>query len=83
MARKLTGFDLANRRLDQPTKLTALLFRDRCFQILDLGLLLSHEHNERNIGDTADPGVANKLRVRGQQTLRLFGITTGSGLPID
>jgi hypothetical protein len=28
MARKLTGFDLANRCLDHSTKLTALFFRD-------------------------------------------------------
>src|ERR1039458_7348973 len=70
VARKLTGFDLANRCLDQLTKFTALFLGDRCFQVLDLGLLFSHEYNECNIGYTADPGITNELRVQCQQTLR-------------
>ena len=36
---KLARFDLADRCFDQPAKLPALFFGDRCLQILNLGKL--------------------------------------------
>ncbi len=46
---KLTGFDLASRCFNEAIEFPALLFGDRCLQILDLGLMFSHEHHKRNI----------------------------------
>src|ERR1700680_1031985 len=81
--RKLTGLDLPRSRFDQSTKFLALLFRDGRSQVLDLRHVLAHEDDQSHIGDAADPGVADQLRVERQQTFRLLGVPAGSGLPVD
>lgn len=60
---KLASFDLVDRRFDQPTELTALFLGDRGFQILDLRPLFSHEHNEGDVGNATNPGIANEPRI--------------------
>jgi hypothetical protein len=59
VGRELPRFDLADGRFNEATVLVALLVRNGCFQILSLRLIFPHEHHERYIGDSADPGIAN------------------------
>ncbi|MGB9517025.1 MAG: hypothetical protein WBQ61_07360, partial [Candidatus Acidiferrum sp.] len=44
--RELGRLDLTDRGCEKPTKFQPLFFRYGCLQILDFGLMLSHEHNE-------------------------------------
>ena len=64
---KLRGLDLTDRRRQKPTKFRSLFFGDGGLQILDFGLMLSHEDNQRDFGNTGDPGIADQLRVERKQ----------------
>src|SRR5260370_454102 len=80
---KLSAFDLADRRLHEAPELLALLFRDRSSQVLNLGSVFPDEDDQCYLGNPADPGVTNKLRVERKQSFGLRRIATGCGLPVD
>src|SRR5580704_1150475 len=81
--RELARLDLTDRGLNQATIFASLLVGNRCFQILNLRNGFSHEYNNRDIRNSADPGVANHLRVERQQSCWFFGITARRGFPVD
>ena len=80
---ELARFELTDGRFNQPAEFLALLFRDRGLQVLDFGQLLSHEDDEGHIGNAADPGIADELRIEREKPFGLFRIPAGRGLPID
>src|SRR5580700_8142055 len=81
--RELARLDLTDRGLNQMTVFASLLVGNRCFQILNLRNAFSHEDNNRDIRNSADPGVANHLGIEGQQSSRLLRIAARRGFPID
>ena len=81
--RKLARFDLADGRFDETTIFASLLFRDGCFQVLNLRNAFSNEDDECDILNSADPGIANHLRIERQESVRLFGVAAGRSFPID
>jgi hypothetical protein len=80
---ELTGFDLSHCGFNQSAVLLPLLLGDRGPEVLNLWMMLAHEHDHGDFGNSADPGVANELRIEREQSLGLFGITARDGLPID
>src|ERR1019366_7289087 len=78
---KLACFDLADRGSDQLAELTPLLVADRGLEILDLGNTLADKGHNRHIGNPADPGVADQLRIKSQQTLGLLRVACRGRLP--
>ena len=62
--RELARLDLGDRGLNQTTIFASLLVRDGCLQILNLRNAFSNEDNNRDIRNSADPGIANHLRDR-------------------
>src|ERR1700758_2269500 len=79
---ELARFDLRYGGLHEPAILPSLLLRDRRAQVLNLRLMLAHEDHHSHFRDSADPGVADELRIERQQPLGLFRIAAGGGLPI-
>jgi hypothetical protein len=55
--RELDGLDLTYCRPNELTEFPALLFRNRCPQILDLGLMLSHEDDQSYFRNACHPGI--------------------------
>src|SRR6516162_195098 len=82
MERELRGLNLADGIGQQSTEFGSLFFRDGGSQILNFGVMLSHERHERHFGDTGDPGIADQLWVERKQTCRFLAITAGRGLPV-
>ena len=80
---ELTCFDLSDSGFNQAAVLPALLIGNRGPEILNLRLVLSNEHNHGDFGDSADPGVADELRIKREQPLGLFRITARRSLPIN
>jgi hypothetical protein len=60
---ELTRLDLSDRGFNQTTVLMSLLVRDGCFQVLNFRKALPHEDNNRDIRNSADPGLANHLGI--------------------
>ena len=79
----MSGFDLSDRVLDQLPEFVPLFVRDCGFKILDLDQTLSNEDDLGNFGDARQPGVADELRIEGEQSVGLFRIPTRSGLPFQ
>ena len=67
--RELARLDLTDRGLNQTTVFASLLVGNRCFQILNFRNAFSNEDNNRDIRNSADPGVANHLRDRATTVL--------------
>src|SRR5260370_29116084 len=80
---KLSPFDLADRRLHEAPEFLTLLFRDRSSQVLNLGSVFPDEDDQSYLGNPADPGITNKLRVERKKSFGLRRIATGCGLPVD
>jgi hypothetical protein len=68
--------DSADRTLYQPAEFLALLVGDRGLQILNLQQSLANEYDLSDFGDAGHPGVADQLRIEGQQSLRLLRVAT-------
>ena len=83
MRLEVSCFDLADGGPHQLAELTPLLVADRGLEILDLGNTLADEGHNRYIGDSADPGVADELRIKGQEPFRLFRVPCRGGLPFQ
>src|SRR5271155_1127781 len=81
--KELARFNLISRGLNELAKLPALLFINRCLQILNLGCVLAHEDGQSNIGDPSHPGITDKLWIERQKTLRLFRIAASRRFPVD
>ena len=81
--RKLARFDLADRRFDETAIFASLLFGDGCFQILNFRDAFSNEDDECDIRNSADPGIADHLRIERQQLYRVFRVSAGRRFPID
>src|SRR5207253_5826575 len=76
--------DLVFRRLlDQSAKFLTLFFGNRRPQILDFGSELAHKNNQRGFENSADPRIADELRVERKQAFRCLRVTAGRRLPID
>src|SRR5271163_3838729 len=80
---EVTCLDLMNGCFYKMAEFPTLLFRNRRFEVLDFWRMLSHEHNQRDVGDPANPGIADELGIERKQAFRVFGITTRGSLPID
>ena len=52
----------------QAVQIPMLLCRNRGFEILDLGLVLPHEDDKGDIGNSGHPGIADQLRIEGEST---------------
>ncbi len=61
---EMPRFDLVDGGFDQATELLALFFGNAGLQILNFRKLLAHKHNESDIGNSGQPGIANQLRVQ-------------------
>lgn len=79
---KLGCFDLIDGCREETTEFQALFLGDRGLEVLNLRLMLSHEHDKGYIGNSGRPGVADKLRVEGQQPLGLVGVAARGCLPV-
>src|ERR1019366_2390382 len=77
--RELGRFDLTDRRFHHLAKLATLLVGNRSQQILNLRDALPHESHNGDIGDEADPGVADQLEVKRCQSFGLLGVTGTGG----
>src|SRR5258707_1854596 len=80
---ELGGFDPPDRVLNQVAELLALFVADGCPEVLNLDQAFADKHHLSHVCDTCDPGIANQLRIQGQQSGRLFRIAAGGGLPLD
>lgn len=67
----------------QGAKLLALFVRYRGPEILNLNKALANENDLGDIGNPSNPGVADKLRIQRQQTVRLFGVSARRGFPLQ
>ena len=65
------------------SKLLALFVGDRSAEILDFDEAFADENYLGNIGNARDPGVADKLRIQRQQSLRLFGVSGRRSFPFQ
>ena len=45
--------------------------------------MLPHKDHKGHIGNPADPGIANQLRIKRKQAIGSFGVPAGRGLPIN
>src|SRR5215469_18253678 len=45
--------------------------------------MLANEHHEGDFGNPGDPGIANQLRIKRQQAIRILGISARGRLPVD
>src|SRR5215469_9700918 len=45
--------------------------------------MLSNEHYEGYFGNPGDPGIADQLRIKRQQAIRILGISARGCLPVD
>src|ERR1019366_2591514 len=81
--KELCSFDLTDRHFNQLAKLPTLLIGNRSQQVLNLRNPLPHESHNGDVGDTADPGVADELQVKRRQSLGLLGVTSTGGLPFE
>jgi hypothetical protein len=55
--------DLTNRGFNQTTVFASLLVGNRCFQVLNFGNAFPNEDDDRDIRDSADPGITNHLGI--------------------
>src|SRR5882762_9566335 len=78
----MSSFDLVNGCFDHPAEFLTLLFGDRCFQILNLRCVLSHEYDHCDFRNTGQPRIAGQLRVERKQALGVFGVAACRSLPI-
>ena len=83
MRQELACFDLANRGPNQLAEFPPLLVADRGLQVLNLRNSLPNKGHYRGIGNPADPGIADQLRIESQQSIGLLGITCRGGLPFE
>jgi hypothetical protein len=83
MGHETAGFNLADGGLHKLAELAALLVRDGRFQVLDLRQMLAHKYDERDLADTADPGIANRLGVEREKAFGSFLVATRGRFPID
>src|SRR2546425_8038660 len=83
VGQKLGGLDPPDGVFNQLAEFLALLLSDRGTQVLDFDQPLADENHQRDVGDAGDPGVANQLRIQGQEPIRLLRVAAGSGLPLQ
>jgi hypothetical protein len=83
MRHELTSFDMTGRRLNHTAKFFPLLVGDGGLEVLNLRELLSDKRDQRHVGDPADPGVADQLGIKSEQTIRFFWIAGRCGLPFQ
>src|ERR1700745_3021970 len=81
--REEARLDLTDRSLNETTVLASLLVRNGCFQILNFRNAFPNEGDDRNIANSADPGIANHLRIKRQKPRRFLGITARRSFPVD
>ena len=58
---ELGRFDLVDRRCHQAAKFPALVFGNRCPQILDFRLLLADKDHQTHFGKSGEPGIVDQL----------------------
>src|SRR5580700_579239 len=80
---ELARFDLTDCCFDEAAVFTPLLVRNGCLQVLNLGNALSNEDHQCNILNSADPGIADHLRIKRHEAFRLFRIAARRSLPVD
>src|SRR5207245_1085085 len=83
MGQELRPFNLPDGVVNQLAELAALPVGNRGVQILDLDQALAHEDHLSNFRDAGNPGVADQLRVKSQESIWLFRIPGGSGFPFE
>src|ERR1700722_12707392 len=64
-------------------ELFALFVADDSPEVLNLYQPFADKHHLGYVGDTRDPGIANQLRIEGQQPRWFLRVAAGSGLPFQ
>ena len=75
MRQELRRLNSPNRVFHQATKLLALFVADGGPQVLNLDQALSDEYHLCDFRNASDPGIANELRIQGQQSFGFFGVS--------
>ena len=68
VGRELGSLDLSDRRFEQSAKFHALFFRNRCPEVLDLGLMFAHEDDKGHFRNSRHPGIGDQLGIERQQS---------------
>ena len=50
---------------------------------MNFGNAFPDKHDKGHIGDSADPGIANQLRIEREQAFGFFGVAAGRRFPVD
>src|ERR1700674_2035091 len=61
----------------------ALLIGNGSSQVLHLDHSLANENHLSNFSNSADPGIADRLRIKSQQSFRFLRISAGSSVPLS
>src|SRR5438045_944460 len=79
---EVCGLDSADCAFDQAAELLPLFVADGRAQILNLDQALADEHHLRHFSNAGHPRVADKLRVKGEQSFRFHRVAARTGLPL-
>src|SRR5690348_13172674 len=74
MGQKLRGLNVPNCIVDQGAELATLIITDRGAKVLDFDHSFAHEHDLGHFRNSSDPGVAEQLRIKTEETLGFLGI---------
>jgi hypothetical protein len=80
---KVGGFNPLDRVLNQSAEFFALFLADDGPEVLDLDQPLADKHHLSHVGNASDPGIADQLRIQGQQPIWLLRIAAGGSLPLE
>jgi hypothetical protein len=80
---ELRRFDPSDGIVDQSAEFVSLLLGDGGTEVLDLDQPLADKHHLSHVGNASDPGIADQLRIQGQQPIWLLRIAAGGSLPLE
>src|ERR1700740_365546 len=83
VGREVARLHLTDGRLNQTAVFASLLVRDGCFQILNFRDAFPDKDHNGYIANSADPGIANKLRIERQQSRRFFRVAAPRSFSCD
>src|SRR5438477_12360176 len=65
------------------TEILPLFVADDSPKVLNLNQPFAHKDYLRHLGNPGNPGIANQLWIKRQQSIRFFRIAAGSGFPFE